>query len=306
MTNLQKIEIVKTIHQEKERLGSFAKVATKCGVSTATISQMINENWELIKPEMWLKVAHELGHNDNQWQIAETINYKKVWKTCDDAKKMQMFLIISDKSGKGKTGPLKSYYKQNSENNVFYINCREWAKREFMLELCMVLGIDTGKSPISIDKLGMLVIDFFNKRTTKSPQLIIDEMDKLRDPALRWIIHLYNEMEDKMSVVSAGSPHLQERIIRGVRLKKQGYDELESRFGRNYLKIIGATETCCENICKANGITDKTIIKKIFKELKPITEDVEIEPERFHPVKMIDDLRRLKRIVQREKLKQII
>ena len=41
MTNLQKKEIVQAIHEEKARLGSYARVATKVGVSEATISQMI-------------------------------------------------------------------------------------------------------------------------------------------------------------------------------------------------------------------------------------------------------------------------
>ena len=303
MTNLQKSEIVSAIHKEKDRLGSYAKVATKCSVSTATISQMVNENWDLIKPELWLKVANELGYDNSEWQIAETINVKKIFRTCDDAKNKKMFLFISDKAGKGKSGPLRAYWEQNKDNNVFYIQCREWAKREFMQELCTMLGIDYGKSPVTIDKLGMLVIEFFSKRSEKAPQLIIDEIDKLRDPALRWIIHLYNEREDKMSVVAAGSPHLEQRIKRGVKLKKQGYDEIDSRFGRNFLKVFGATENCCENICKTNGITDKTTIKKIFSELKPTTEDVELEPGKFVPVKMVDDLRRLKRITQRELLK---
>lgn len=68
MTELQKNQIVQAINDEKVRLGSQNKVATKCGVSSATISQMMNGNWELIKAEMWQKVAQSLTINVLEWQ----------------------------------------------------------------------------------------------------------------------------------------------------------------------------------------------------------------------------------------------
>lgn len=302
MTNLQKNEIVQAINNEKERLGSYGQVATKADVSTATISQMINEKWELIKPEMWLKVGIALGYNSNDWQIAETINYKKVAKICDDAKAFNLFMIISDKAGIGKSAPLKSYSQINASGSVFYIRCREWAKREFLTELCTMLGIDIGKSYLHIDKLGMKVVDFFAKRKNEKPLLIVDEADKLKDSALRWFIHLFNEREDEMSLVVAGTPHLEQRITRGVKLRKLGFDELESRFGRSYINLIGATLDCVKKICIANGITDQNTIKEIFDGLKPVHKDIQVSKDQITTVKVVDDLRRLKRVVIREKI----
>ena len=136
MTNLQKNEIIKLIETEKDRLGSFAKVATKCDVSTATISQMINLKHDLIKPEMWMKVGSALGQNSNEWQIAETLGYKKVTNICNDAKNEGLFMIISDQAGIGKTSSLKTYHELNADNTVIFLQCREWAKREFLTELC--------------------------------------------------------------------------------------------------------------------------------------------------------------------------
>lgn len=302
MTNLQKSAICIAIDTEKERLGSYGQVATKAEVSTATISQMRNRNWDLIKDEMWLKVAKALGHNDSEWQIAETINYKKVTKICNDAKAYSLFMIITDKAGIGKSAPLKSYSQSNIDTGVFYIRCREWAKREFLTELCTMLGIDIGKTYMHIDKLGMKVVEFFRKRAGIKPLLIIDEADKLKDSALRWFIHLYNETEDEMSLVIAGTPHLEHRISRGVKLKKLGFDELESRFGRAYINLIGATLDCTRKICTANGITDAQTQKRIFDELKPVFKEVQISADQVQNIKVVDDLRRLKRTVIREKI----
>ncbi|WP_066435495.1 ATP-binding protein [Chryseobacterium sp. CCH4-E10] len=303
MTNLQKSAIVIAIDTEKERLGSYGQVATKAEVSTATISQMRNQNWELIKDEMWLKVGKALGYNDTEWQIAETINYKKVTKICNDAKAYNLFMIITDKAGIGKSAPLKSYAQGNVDTGVFYIRCREWAKREFLTELCTMLGIDTGKSYMHVDKLGMRVVEFFRKRTGIKPLLIVDEADKLKDSALRWFIHLYNETEDEMSLIIAGTPHLEHRITKGVKLKKLGFDELESRFGRAYINLMGATLDCTKKICSANGITDLQTQQRIFNELKPVYKEVPVSANQVQNVKVIDDLRRLKRTVIREKIK---
>lgn len=302
MTNLQKSAILLAIDKEKERLGSYGQVATKADVSSATISQMRNNNWDLIKDEMWLKVGKALGYNDSEWQIAETINYRKVTKICNDAKAYNLFMIITDKAGIGKSAPLKSYAQTNVDTGVFYIRCREWAKREFLTELCTMLGIDIGKTYMHIDKLGMKVVEFFRKRAGIKPLLIIDEADKLKDSALRWFIHLYNETEDEMSLVIAGTPHLEHRISRGVKLKKLGFDELESRFGRAYINLIGATLDCTRKICSANGITDAQTQKRIFDELKPVFKEVQVSADQVQNIKVVDDLRRLKRTVIREKI----
>ncbi|MDX8566309.1 ATP-binding protein [Elizabethkingia sp. HX WHF] len=303
MTNLQKNEIVKAINTEKDRLGSYGQVATKSGASTATISHMVNGKWDLIKPELWLKVGAALGYSSDEWQIAETLNLKKVSKTLSDAKRFNLFMFISDKGGKGKSEPLKYYSNMNIDHGVFYIRCREWAKREFLTEVCTQLGIDIGKSIITIDKLGMLVVDFFRKRATIKPQLIIDEADKLKDSALRWFIHLFNEREDEMSLIVAGSPHLEERIERGVRLKKLGFDEIASRFGRSYLSVMGATMDCTKKICEANGITDPATCKRIFTDAKPMYQEIRISETEVANIQVIDDIRRVKRLVIREKLK---
>jgi hypothetical protein len=303
MTNLQKKEIVETIKNEIPRLGSQGNLARKCKVSPATISQMLAENWDLISPEMWQKVASAIGHNSSEWETVETLPYNKLVQNLKIAKEASMFLMYSDDAGKGKTATLKHYCKQNTESNVFYLNCREWAKRELVEELCTQLGIEYGN--ISSDKKGLLIIEFFEKKSNKKPQLLIDEIDKLRDPALRWFIEFYNALEGKISIVSSGGPHLEQRIKRGVKLKKQGYSEINSRFS-GILKIYGTRLEDCTKICVANGITDKSVINNIWKEQEKVFEDFEFEPGKFLSIKVITDLRRLKRVIQRELLKMKI
>ncbi len=296
MTNLQKKEIVQAIHEEKARLGSYARVATKVGVSEATISQMRNENWELIKDTMWQKVAQALGVVSNTWQLAETLNFRKITNVLNDAKNANLFMAISYKAGSGKTATLSNYAELNNEENVFYIQAREWAKREFLYQLCRTLGVDTGKGYISVDALGMKVIDFFAKRKGKNPLLIVDESDKLKPSAFRWFIPLHNELEDEMGLIIAGTENLEKTIKQGVKYNKLGFDEIDSRFGRKFINdLIGARLQDVELICQANGITEKPTIKKIFDECEPTSIIVQGQN-----IKVVEDLRRLKRVIKRE------
>lgn len=298
MANIQKNEIVQTIQEEKKRLGSYMRVATKVGVSEATISQMINGNWDYIKDTMWQKVATQLGMNAKHWHIAETLSFKQITNYVKATKERSLFMAISCKAGSGKTATLKTFAEQNKGQSVFYLQAREWSKRDFLMELCRILGVDTGKGYTSVDKLGLKAIDFLSNRKGKNPLLIIDEADKLKPSALRWFITLYNELEDEIGVIIAGTENLEKTIKRGVKYNLLGFDEIDSRFGRKFINdIVGARLTDVEMICQANGITDKDLIKSIFQELKPKEITTAGGTAEF-----IDDLRRLKRIIQRELL----
>ena len=68
MRKLEKEQIADQLRQYCELKGSQNKAASSLrGVSAATLSQMLNENWELITEEMWRNVAVQIGHDDRQW-----------------------------------------------------------------------------------------------------------------------------------------------------------------------------------------------------------------------------------------------
>lgn len=298
MTTIQKNEILNLVLAEKDRLGSFSKVATKAGISPATISQLANKNWELIADEMWYKIAAALGFKpENDWAIVETTNTMIIWQTLNDARNNGFFVAISEKAGSGKTASLRTYETANKNNSVFYIQCREWARKDFLLSLAKTLGIETGKV-IHADDLLMQVVQFFKQRSTHKPLLLVDEADKLKAPAMRAFITLYNECEGELAVVIAGTNHLQKQMQRDARYDKKGAEELMSRFGRRFISLPGATESDVAKICVANQITDKGKHKMIFTECQPVRTFFS-----KRNMEVVEDLRRLKRIVQREILK---
>lgn len=298
LTKLDKKQIVSLINEEKNRLGSYRKVANRCGVSAGTISQMANDKWQLIKDELWLKVGKYLGHTNTGWQIAETTNYRMITQVLDDARAESMFMAISHKAGSGKTATINHYRAMNANEAVFVIQAREWAKREFLVSLCQTLGIAVGKGYVTVDKLGQKVIKFFNDRQGVKPLLIIDEADKLKPSALRYLVPLYNELEDKAAVVISGTDNLEAEIKRGVQYNRKGFDEIDSRFGRNFIHLVGATFNDIADVCKANGITDHEKHRIIFEDSGPTRISY-----RNKYVKVVEDLRRVKRAIKRELLR---
>ena len=299
MSTDSKHSIVALIDVEINRLGSQEKTAKKCGVSAATLSQMRAGNWTNIAPEMWAKVGAALGYRTGEWVMADTTNVRLVYQVLDNAKSGSLFMAVSDKAGSGKTAGLRTYEAANRRNSVFYLSCREWAKREFLQNLAQSLGIEAWGKAQSIDKMLMDVVEFFKQRQAARPLLILDEADKLRGPALRSLITLYNECEDGLAVVISGTDHLEKQMRADARYNRKGAEELLSRFGRRFINLAGASETDVQSICTANGLTDKDTIRSIFRECDPVRRMV-----LGRSVEVVEDLRRVKRAVQRELLKQ--
>ncbi|MEO0337610.1 MAG: ATP-binding protein [Bacteroidota bacterium] len=294
---MQKKEIQKLVLKEKDRLGSGRAVATKCGVSEATISQIVNGKFDDLTDKMWRKVAAKLDYNATGWQIVQTTNIRTLYRLFQTSKDRSMWIAISQKAGNSKTTAGKAYASEFHQNSVFFLQAREWGKREFLYNLTSMLGINNTVS--TCERMIIQIIEFFNQRREDNPLLIIDEADKLHADALRTLIPIFNDLEDQLGVVMMGTENLEKQFKLGLRHSKKGYDELWSRFGGKFIHLYGATKADVEAICNANEIYDKKKIQQIWKGCSP--EQVQIAGQ-FMP--MLTDLRQLKRAVQKAQLLQ--
>lgn len=295
-----KSEVVKLLNAEFEKLGNWQSVAKKCEVSYRTIFAMRKGELNRVKLENWNAVAAKLGYKMSDWQFVETTNFQRINRICDQARKEAMWIAISDVAGSGKSIALKNIAEQ--KRFTYLLRCREWAKMDFITNLTTSLGISKNRNWYKPEDSIREIIRFFQERHRESPQLIIDEADKLKDSGLRFLITLYNETEDFLSVVMVGTENLKKEIKRGVRLHKKGYDEIDSRFGRNFIPLIGSNKKDVTAICQANGIDNPEVITKIFDEAQPTTKMVSTVDGGQRPVRVIEDLRRVKRIIKRIKI----
>ena len=300
LTPQQKNDILQLVEEEKHRLGSYRAVAVKCRISETSISLLRKGQYAAEGDDIYTTIALALGFefDSGNWNIAETTNFRIVTDVLNDAKTESMFFPVAYKAGSGKTAACKVYLANNRRNGTFMISCREWNGRSFLLELVREIGAELPKGYANINTLIDCISDTFKRMAHLRPLLILDQANSLRISALRTLIHLYNECEDLLGLVMLGTENLEHEIKRGRRLNIFGYDEVNSRFGSKYIHLIGATLADTRKICDANGVTDKESQSRIFHACEPS----KITLEDGKSIYAIEDIRRLKRLIKRERI----
>jgi len=302
LSTTQKQEILRMVEDEIARLGSAAAVAKKCRISETAISQLRKGVYAAKGDDIYenIAVALEFDFGGGRWNVAETHDFRSVYTVLQDAKQECLFIGISHKAGGGKTTPASVYLENNKAKGAFYLACKEWSGREFLTKLANEVGADMPKGIARKNDLLESVSRSFKNKANLRPLLILDQANSLRPSALISLIHLYNECEDVLGCVILGTENLEQEIKRGVRFNKDGYDELDSRFGRNYIHLRGSSLEDTRKICAANGVTDPATQLAIFQECTPVQHEL----DGGKTIKVIEDIRRIKRVVKRERIKQ--
>jgi hypothetical protein len=300
LTAQQKNDILQLIEDEKQRLGSYRAVATKCKVSEATISLLRKGSYAAEGDDIFATIAIALGFDfdSGRWNIADTTNFRIITDVLNDAKTESMFMGIAHKAGSGKTAAADVFLANKRRNGVFKINCKEWTGRSFVFEIMHELGVQPAKGYSNINQLIDSISATIKCMAHTRPLLILDQANSLKPSAMRTLIHLFNDLEDVLGLVIIGTENLEYEIKRGVRLNLCGYDELDSRFGRKYIHLIGATLSDTRKICEANGISNKEQQSRIFHACEPS----KITLEDGKSIYAVEDIRRLKRLIKRERI----
>lgn len=262
MVQAEKIKIKERLQEYCNRLGSQSKaVGSMTGVSTATMSKILNNDWDTISDSMWRNIAAQIGYNKNSWQVAETRGYKMMYHLLSDAQGDSLVLSIIGSAGSGKTEAIKRYTEGNS--NVFHLSCSEyWNRGAFMGKLLKAMGQESGDLPVR-EQVDLAIEEIKRKET---PLIILDEADKLTDQVLYFFITLYNQLEDRCGIVLCATSFLEKRLHKGLRLNRKGYEEIYSRMGRKFIELPQISIEDIEAICLANGIEGVGDRKKIIDE----------------------------------------
>ncbi|MEI6061734.1 MAG: ATP-binding protein [Bacteroidota bacterium] len=275
-TNKQQIS--ERLREYADRIGSQNKAANSLkAVSSGTVSQILNNNWELISDEMWRSIGSQIGWTENEWVAVETRDYRLLISLLDDARLNSNVFAVTGEAGTGKSFTMKRYAESNKR--VYLIQCAEyWNRKMFMQELLTSMGRDY--SGFTVSEMMHEVIR--GLKTQENPLIMLDEADKLSDQVLYFFITLYNMLEDHCGIVLCATDHLAKRIKRGLKLNKKGYKEIYSRIARRFIELHGAGSADITQICLANGITDTKSIKEIIADCE---NDLRRVRRKIHAVK---------------------
>ena len=298
--------IIKQVELYKQKLGSYSAVARKCNINVGALSTLLRGKYGANETQLLQKIANALDYRENGWEVVRSIgNYKVIETVYNDAKDNSMWFAISNKAGSGKTQAMEDLFNRDTTGTVVFIQAEEWSGRQFLIKLIeKVIGDEPLKGSYkSVSQLTEIVVGYFNEMSLDRPVLLIDEADKLRPAALRTLIPIYNRTEHRLGVILSGTENLEKELKAGVRLHKKGFDELESRIGRTYIHLKGATEQDIYAICEANGVIMKETQTQIWSDLEKVKKLTTVRTTNGSKdimINYVEDFRRLMRLVKRE------
>jgi DNA transposition AAA+ family ATPase len=262
MEIIKKEKISERLRNYCERYESQNKAAASLkGVSSATISQILNGNFDLIRDEMFRNIASQIGYKDENWEVVETRDYRLMTRFLEDARENNLVMAITGNAGSGKTFALRHYTE--THKRVYMLCCNEfWNRVTFLQELLGQMGRD-----VTTDSVNDMVAEVVRTlKMQEHPLLILDEADKLSDPVLYFFITLYNQLEDECGIVLCATNFLEKRLRNGLKFNKKGYPEIWSRLGRKCIELKGVGAADISAVCEANGINNKNDIEKIIQD----------------------------------------
>lgn len=279
ITNEQKSRIQHQLDAHCARYSSQNKAANALkGVSVAVISDIRNGKWDRISDDMWRKLESQLVVH-GQWKVYETSAYSQMSCYLDSCKNDGLVMWVVAPAGTGKSTAAVDF--RNKNRNVFILTCSEdMNKTSFIKELAAVIGVKADCLTVR-ETLAAIVKELVRM---DRPVLIFDEADKLTDRVLYFYVSLYNALEDKCGMMLLSTHSIKRRMEQGILRQKKGYDELESRIGRQFVPLRPVSSAEVAEICRVNGLNTQEAIQKVTKEAAEVA----------------NDLRRVKRSVYKE------
>ncbi len=262
MEDIKKQQISNALRGYCERYDSQAKAANSLkNVSPATVSQMLNGKWELIRDDMWRNVAAQIGWKEEKWNAVATRDFTTLTRILGDVKDNALVMAVTGDAGSGKTFALKQYTETNKQ--VYMLCCNEyWNQKAFLNELLQAMGRDA--SGLTVNDMMLEAVRYLKMQ--ESPLLILDEADKLSDKVLYFFISLYNALEGECGMLMVATSHLELRIRKGVKANRKGYNEIWSRIGRKCVTLKGVSAADITAVCEANGVTDRRDIDLVIND----------------------------------------
>ncbi|BDD11677.1 hypothetical protein FUAX_41090 (plasmid) [Fulvitalea axinellae] len=259
---INKEQVVAKLRLKVEKYGSQNKAAKSMkGVSPAMVNMMVSGKWDGIGEGMWRKVAAHVGWTAEGWQAVKTGDFKVLGTLLEKARTESLVFAVTGEAGTGKSFATRLYASEHKR--AYLLQCNEfWNRKYFLMEALGAMGRDS--SGLTVSDMMVELVRALKKE--ENPLIIMDEADKLSDQVLYFFITLYNQLEDHCGIVLLATDHLSKRIRKGLKLNKKGYKEIYSRVNRKFIELKGVGISDVTQVCMANGVDDRDVIREIFND----------------------------------------
>lgn len=261
------------LRRQISKAASDSKYARTIGITPSDYSNIVNKKWlknpQLVSVEKWVRIARTINFNFDtrrEWKTAPTEVTQYIIRQLETIQSESLTAIFCDIAGIGKTHTLREYAAVNA--NAFYVNCGTAPnKNRFISAIAQAVGLHLD------GKYNEILHDvIFYLKSLNNPILIFDEAGDLENGAYLVLKRLYNELEFSCGMYLVGAQGMKRKIDSGVKLRKNGFEEVFSRFGAKYASIVPKSpKEAAEflrreaiRICQANGIIEDEAINKII------------------------------------------
>ena len=288
LTNEQKNEIRDLLAEYVSRFPSQNRAANSLvGVSSGTMSTILNGRYETISDEMFAKIRAQIAPKKaDDWTLCETMLYKELNTLLADAQQYQNVAWAVSPAGSGKSTTAADYASRHE--NAFVVSCSEDMKRgDFIRELARVIGVNVADMSLrtALERVTKYLL------TLDNPLLIFDEGDKLPDIVFYYFITIYNRLEGHCGIIFISTNYIKRRIEVGLSYNKKGYDEIHSRICRKFIELTPANDYEVAAVARANGIDDDKTIKAVVKDAATCNFDMRRVRREIHKQKRLATLK---------------
>ena len=288
LTNEQKNEIRDLLQEYVSRFPSQNRAANSLvGVSSGTLSTILNGRYETISDEMFAKIRAQISpRKSDDWVLCDTMLYKELHTLLQDAQQYQNVAWAISPAGSGKSTTAADYASKH--DNAFVVSCSEDMKRgDFIRELARVIGVNVSDMSLrtALERVTKYLL------TLENPLLIFDEGDKLPDVVFYYFITIYNRLEGHCGIIFISTHYIKRRMECGLSYNKKGYDEIHSRICRKFIELTPANSYEVAAIARANGIEDDKTIKAVVKDAATCNFDMRRVRREVHKQKRLAALK---------------
>ncbi|HCW06120.1 MAG TPA: AAA family ATPase [Cytophagales bacterium] len=231
------------------------ELATQAGISSASISKMINGNHSDIRDGLWRKVWVVVS--DGVDILINTRDHNAITKACKKARDYKLMIGITGETGMGKTTSLKVMSRK--PNTYFVSFDKTMRAKQFFGMILREMGIAFEGS------IHDMVNTIANELNTQDhPLLMIDESGKLTHNIILYLHVLRDKTNKNAGIILAGMPYFKNNLIKFSNKQKEGYAEFLRRINL-WNEMQGLTSQEAQFICEQNGITDKETVKELSR-----------------------------------------
>ena len=248
--------------------GSDSKFAVSLGISASQYSRTKNGELDrVISDAQWISIARKIGVNLNdttEWKTANTPVFQFITTQLEACQAGSLSAMLCDMSDIGKSYSAKHYTA--THKGVVYVDCSQ-AKSKQRLIRHIAKSFGVGSTGRYADVYEDLV---FYLKTLPTPLIILDEAGDLDYTAFLELKALWNAVENACGFYMMGADGLEAKINRSISVKKVGYTEMFSRFGRRYGKAVPLGKEEKEKMLQASA----AMIIKVNAEARGVSVDV--------------------------------